>query len=407
MSTCTPVIEITNLQARRLALGAQGFGRTLDAVSPRRLRSGLDRLGVLQIDSVNALVRSHYLPLYARFGPYSRSDLDRLAWGPPRHRHTFEYWGHEASLLPLDLHPLLRWRMARARQGRGIYRMLARFGEERQDVIGQVLETVRARGAVAAGEITVRTERAGSWWDWSEEKLALEWLFAAGEVAVADRRGFERRYDLTERVIPTPILNMETPSESEARRALMVISAKALGVATARDLQDYFRLEPGDARACLAELVEEGTLVPVKVRGWEKPAYCLGEPAMRRRVQASALLSPFDSLIWHRPRAERLFGFHYRLEFYTPVHKRQYGYYVMPFLHNERLLGRVDVRADRANGVLSICALHEERAGFDAVALEALHGELCRLAHWLGLDGLNLACPSGLAGRLRRLVSGG
>lgn len=407
MSTHTPVIEITNLQARRLALSAQGFGRALDAVSPRRLRAGLDRLAVLQIDSVNALVRSHYLPLYARFGPYSRSDLDRLAWGPVRHRHTFEYWGHEASLLPLDLHPLLRWRMARARQGRGIYRMLARFGQERQDVIGRVWDTVRAHGPVAAGDITVRTERAGPWWDWSEEKLALEWLFAAGEVAVADRRGFERRYDLTERVIPSSILDLATPTERDAQRALVGLSARALGVATARDLQDYFRLEPGDARTCLAELVEEGALVPVKVQGWETAAYCFGQPALRRRVQASALLSPFDSLIWHRPRTERLFGFRYRLEFYVPVHKRQYGYYVMPFLHNDCLLGRVDLRADRANGVLSICALHQERGGFDEGALDALRGELISLACWLGLKGVDLACPSGLAGRLRMRLSRG
>lgn len=402
-----PVIEITNLQARRLVLAAQGFGRSLDAVSPTRLRSGLDRLGVLQIDSVNALVRSHYLPLYARFGPYCRRDLDRLAWGPARHRHAFEYWGHEASLLPLDLHPLLRWRMARARQGHGIYRMLARFGQERQDVIRRVWDAVRASGPIAAADITVRTERAGPWWDWSEEKLALEWLFAAGEVAVADRRGFERRYDLTERVMPPSILNTKTPIERDAQRALVARSASALGVATARDLQDYFRLDSADTKACLAELVEEGTLVPVKVQGWGSPAYCFGQPAARRRVQASALLSPFDSLIWHRPRTERLFGFRYRLEFYTPVHKRQYGYYVMPFLHNDRLLGRVDLRATRASGALSICALHEEQGGFDEEALDALHGELGRLACWLGLDGLDLVCASRFAERLRTRLSRG
>lgn len=393
-------------EARRLALAAQGFGRPArGTVGRRQLLSQVERLGVLQIDSVNALVRSHYLPAFSRLGHYVPELLDQLAWGKPRQRALFEYWGHEASLLPLQLYPLLRWRMRRAAQGRGIYRQLAEFGEQRGEVIQRVLQAVREQGALGAGSLSSRQRRAGPWWDWSAEKHALEWLFAAGEVTVAGRRGFERLYDLPERVIPAAILEQAEPDEAEAQRRLLLRSAAALGLATERDLRDYYRLDTADCKARLAELVESGALRPVRVEGWKAPAYCVGEPRIPRRIEASALLSPFDSLIWARERTERLFGFRYRLEIYTPAHKRVHGYYVLPFLHQERLLGRVDLRSERAQGRLALHAVHLEAAGPSEDALPALAGALRALAQWLGLDGVALNCRSQPAQRLRQLLA--
>jgi hypothetical protein len=404
----SPALSLSLKQARRLALVAQGFGgRQPPAVAKAgHLLKIIERLGVLQIDSVNALVRSHYLPLFSRLGPYSQKLLEQAAWSAGRQRALFEYWGHEASLLPLQLHPLLRWRMRRAANGQGIYQQMARFGREQQDVIRRVLQAVREQGALGAGSLSTREERAGPWWDWSAEKHALEWLFAAGEVTVAGRRGFERLYDLPERVIPAAVLDQPTPDEADAQRQLLLRSAQALGVATEKDLRDYFRLDPADSRTRLAELLENGDLLAVQVQGWDKPAYCAGEPKPPRRVNASALLSPFDSLVWERARTERLFDFHYRLEIYTPAHKRVYGYYVLPFLHDERLVARVDLRAERAHGRLAVHALHEEKHGLDEAGCVALAGELRRLADWLGLPEVALNCPSGTALRLRPLLHG-
>ncbi|MBT2374762.1 winged helix-turn-helix domain-containing protein [Pseudomonas fluorescens] len=390
-------------QARRLALAAQGFsGRQppalIKAVQVNRL---IERLGVLQIDSVNAVVRSHYLPLFSRLGNYSPSILEQAAWSQGRRRSLFEYWGHEASLLPMALYPLMRWRMARAEQGEGIYQQMARFGREQQATIRRVLAVVEQQGALGAGSLSTREERAGPWWDWSDEKHALEWLFAAGLVTVAGRRGFERLYDLPERVIPAQILQQAPLSEAEAQRGLLLQAASALGVGTEKDLRDYFRLEPADSRARLAELVEEGLLVPCQVQGWKQFAYCAPEPKVPRKVPASALLSPFDSLIWERSRTERLFDFRYRLEIYTPQHKRVYGYYVLPFLHNERIAARVDLRAERAAGRLAVHAVHEEEPGLDEEGMLALALNLRQMADWLGLERIQLNCPRASAARLR------
>jgi len=390
-------------QARRVALAAQGFaGRSLAAdVKPARLNQLIERLGVVQIDSVNAVVRSHYLPLFSRLGQYAPTLLEQAAWSAGKRRTLFEYWGHEASLMPLALYPLMRWRMQRAAQGEGIYRQLAQFGRERQDVVQRVLATVRDQGATGAGALTTRVERAGPWWDWSEEKMALEWLFAAGEVTVAGRRGFERLYDVPERVLPSALINHPDVSEAEAQRQLLLHSAAALGVATEKDLRDYFRLDPADSKARLKELVEAGALLPVAVRGWSLPAYCLPELKIPRAVNASALLSPFDSLIWERARTERLFDFRYRLEIYTPQHKRVYGYYVLPFLHNERLVGRVDLRAERSSGRLHVHALHEEEVGIDEEGIHALARQLLEMARWLELPEVWINCPKAQSERLR------
>ncbi|MDD2031017.1 winged helix-turn-helix domain-containing protein [Pseudomonas sp. 39167] len=387
-------LSFTLKQARRLALAAQGFdGRPTSAsVQPARLNRLIERLGVLQIDSVNALVRSHYLPLFSRLGHYTPDLLDQAAWSQGRRRTLFEYWGHEASLLPLAMYPLMRWRMERASRGEGIYRQLAQFGQERQDVIRRVLASVREQGAVGAGSLSTRQEKAGPWWDWSAEKHALEWLFAAGEVTVAGRRGFERLYDLPERVFPSSVLQQPLPDEPQAQRALLLHAAQALGVGTEKDLRDYFRLDPADSRGRLAELEEAGELVRCQVQGWKQPAWCRPNAKIPRKVAASALLSPFDSLVWERSRTERLFDFRYRLEIYTPAHKRVYGYYVLPFLHNERIAARVDLRAERALGRLAVHAVHEEAPGLGEEGMQALAVNLRRLADWLGLARIQLNC---------------
>ena len=389
-------------QARRMALAAQGFSGRLGpaTIKPAHLNRMIERLGVLQVDSVNAVVRSHYLPLFSRLGHYTPMLLEQAAWSQGRRRSLFEYWGHEASLLPMALYPLMRWRMARARQGQGIYAQMARFGREQQAIIQRVLRTVEQQGAVGAGSLSTREERAGPWWDWSDEKHALEWLFAAGLVTVAGRRGFERLYDLPERVIPGDILQI-TVDEAEAQRGLLLHSATALGVGTEKDLRDYFRLDPVDSRNRLAELVEDGQLLTCRVQGWKSPAYCLPTPKVPRKVPASALLSPFDSLIWERSRTERLFDFRYRLEIYTPQDKRVYGYYVLPFLHNERIAARIDLRAERANGRLAVHAVHEEEPGLDDEGMLALASNLRQMADWLGLEQVQLNCQRPSAARLR------
>ncbi|MFJ2365601.1 winged helix-turn-helix domain-containing protein [Pseudomonas sp. NPDC087697] len=396
-------LSLSLKQARRLALAAQGFsGRQPPAaIKPVQLNRLIERLGILQIDSVNALVRSHYLPLFSRLGNYSADLLDQAAWSQGRRRTLFEYWGHEASLLPLSMYPLMRWRMQRAAQGEGIYQQLARFGREQQETIRRVLASVEKLGALGAGSLSTRQERAGPWWDWSAEKHALEWLFATGEVTVAGRRGFERLYDLPERVIPESILKQPLLGETEAQRGLLLHAANALGVGTEKDLRDYFRLSLAECRNGLAELVENGELLVCEVQGWKQSAYCLPDPKVPRKVEASALLSPFDSLIWERSRTERLFDFRYRLEIYTPPDKRVYGYYVLPFLHNERIAARVDLRAERALGRLAVHALHEEEPGLDGEGMQALAANLRQMADWLGLAEIQLNCPRASAARLR------
>ncbi len=372
-------------EARRLAISAQGFGPTPAGGNSRaRLKKCLERLGVLQIDSVNTLVRAHYLPLFSRLGPYDREHLDELTWCRHQRRLCFEYWGHEASFLPLDLWPQMRWRMKRAARGQGIYKHLAELGREQQPFIRSVWKEVAARGPLGAGTLS-GGGGTGPWWGWSREKIALEWLFAAGEVTVASRRNFERLYDLPERVIPGHHLNQPEPSEKEAIASLIKRAAQALGVATEKDLRDYYRLGPADAKAALAILLEEGELQPVIVEGWKQTAYVPVGVRIPRQVETGCLLSPFDSLIWERSRTERLFDFQYRLEFYVPPAKRKYGYYVLPFLYGERLVGRLDLKADRAAGRLLVPAVHGEGRDFTGQEVTSLAASLAALAAWLGL----------------------
>jgi hypothetical protein len=375
--------------ARRIALAAQGFG----APRPRRpnaqhLRRIVERLSLHQIDSVNVLVRAHYLPAFSRLGPYDRTLLDQAAWSTSRKRRLFEYWAHEASLLPLDLHPLLRWRMAEAERGDIGWTPLRPYAGERRKEAEAVLDRIRAEGPLAASDFESRRGKGG-WWEWGDSKRALEWLFWAGYLATATRRAsFERLYDLPERVIPANILSLPTPPPADAKRQLIERAARALGIATASDLRDYFRLDPASARKAISELEEEGALLPVAVADWSKPAFLHRDARIPRRIEAQALLAPFDPLVWERSRTERLFGFRYRIEIYTPAHKRVHGYYALPFLLGDRLIGRVDLKADRQNSRLLVRQITwEPDAPGDAP--ERLASELALMADWLGLEGLD------------------
>ena len=370
-------------EARRIALGAQGFGAPRPSEPDAgHLRRTVDRLSLHQIDSVNVLARAHYLPAFSRLGPYDRAILDRDAWGRPRHRRLFEYWAHEASLVPIALHPLFRWRMARADRGEAGYGSMRLFATDRRPEAMAVLARIHDEGPLAASDF--ERSRSG-WWAWSDAKRALEWLFYAGHVTTATRRAsFERVYDLTERVIPPAILALPTPDEGTAHRALIERAARALGVATMAELRDYFRLRPAEARTAVLALEEEGTLIPAAVPGWP-PAWLHRDARRPRRIAARALLAPFDPLIWERDRAERMFGFRYRIEIYVPAAKRTHGYYVLPFLLNDRLVARVDLKADRQASRLLVHALHLE-PGAPPHAREALAAELADLARWLGLE---------------------
>ncbi|MGY2053065.1 winged helix-turn-helix domain-containing protein [Methylobacterium sp. JK268] len=382
--------DLSAAEARRIALAAQGLGagRSGGPVEAAGLRRAIDRLGLLQIDSVNVLVRAHYLPLFSRLGPYDRGLLDAVATARPR--RYFEYWGHEASLLPVDCHPLLRWRMDRARGGQGVWRQLEPFAGERRGEAEALLARIAREGPLAASDVA-ETRAARGMWAWSAAKHALEWLFWAGLVASTHRRGsFERVYDLPERVLPRALLDRPTPDPVEARRGLIARAGRALGVATAHDLRDYYRIGPEEARLPLAQLVEEGILRPVRVEGWGHPAYLHAQARPGRGRGGTALLSPFDPLVWHRPRTERLFGFRYRLEIYTPAHKREHGYYVLPFLLDGALVARVDLKADRKDGVLVVQRAHLE-PGAPSGTAERLEGELCAMAAWLGLPRLAVA----------------
>jgi uncharacterized protein YcaQ len=391
--------DLSAAEARRIALTAQGFAdrQPMGAVDVRLIRRVFGRIGLLQVDSVNVLVRTQYLPLYARLGPYSAPLLDSMVYA---RRELFEYWGHEASLLPMACHPLLRWRMEAGARGE-TWPGLVSVARERPDLVERVYQLVVERGPISAGGTDEPATRGGPWWGWTDAKRAFEWLFRTGRLAIGERRNFERFYDPPERVIPSEILNAPTPSVEDAQRQLLRISARAHGIGTANDLADYFRLKVTDARARLAELVEHGELQVVMVEGWPGPAYLDPSIAMPRRVRARTLLSPFDSLVWFRDRTERLFNFFLRLEIYTPAPKRVFGYYVLPFLLGEELVGRVDLKSDRKNRALLVHGAFAE-AGQRAESVAAELGpELQRLAGWLGLERVIVGERGELAASLR------
>ncbi|MFV2016982.1 winged helix-turn-helix domain-containing protein [Micromonospora sp. LOL_023] len=404
-----PVPDSLSLaQARRIALAAQGFADPAPTGVPtrRHLRRVLDRVGLIQIDSVNVLQRAHYLPLYSRLGPYPTELLDRAAGRAPR--ELFEYWGHEASLIPVDLQPALRWRMERAH--RDAWGGIRRIVVEQPDLVDWVRAEVRARGPVTAAEIEQDTVRpTGNWgWNWSAVKTALEYLFWAGEITSAGRNGsFARRYDVPERVLPPRVMAAPTPTEAQAHRQLVEIAAASLGVAAEPELRDYFRLSAAAVRPVLADLVADGVLRPVRVEGWRQPAYLHHRARLPRWVRARTLVSPFDPLVWERARTERLFGLRYRIEIYVPAAQRVHGYYVLPFLDGDQLTALVDLKADRAAGVLRVPAVWAVPAATtdpDQTAA-ALAGELARLAGWLGLAAVVPPVTGDLAGPLTRALA--
>jgi uncharacterized protein YcaQ len=385
--------DLSAAQARRIALGAQGLAapRPTGRIDRRHVRRLLDRVGLIQIDSVNVLVRSQELPLFARLGPHRRDLLPRMADDV----EVIEYWCHEASLLPIATWPLMRWRM---RSPDGVWKGVYAIGREAPGLVEEVRAFVAERGPVTVGDLPEPGPRGSSMWGWSQGKRALEYLFWSGALTARRRPSdFARRYDLTERVVPPEVLALPAPDEDEAKRELLLMAARSLGVATLQDLCDYHRINVPRARPLVAALAEEGLLVPVSVEGWDRPAYLHPDAAIPRAARGRALLSPFDSLVWFRPRTERLFGFRLRLEIYTPAHKRVHGYYVLPFLLGDRLVARVDLKADRAAGALLVQAAHAEPGDATGATAEALSAELALMAGWLGLDAVRVADRGDLA----------
>ena len=376
--------------ARKLAVAAQGFDtpRPQTKATQRQVDAIIARLGVLQIDSVNVLVRSQELPLFARLGNHNRNAIPKATEA----KKIFEYWGHEAAHLPVSLHPLFRWKMNAARTGKVTHWGLTSFYEENKAFVKRTLKHVEKNGPTTSRELSTRTEKKGTWWDWDEAKVALEYLFLTGQLMSRGRGSdFARIYDTPERVLPRHVLDAPTPSEDNARKQLLVRSAIAQGVATVSDLADYYRQKPAAVRPLIAELVEEGELRAVAVDGWTEKAFVHRNAKLSKQLHATALLSPFDSLVWCRPRNERLFNFHYRIEIYTPKEKRKFGYYVLPFMMNGELVGRVDLKGDRGNSTLLVNSVHVEKGVKRSAISDALNTELHTMANWLGLEQVQIA----------------
>jgi uncharacterized protein YcaQ len=408
MSGPRPDRKLSLARARRIALAAQGFGRPRPARPPsvNQIASLVSRLGVLQLDSVNVFSRSHYMPIFSRLGPYDRSRLDEIAGhGTGRvDRRLVEYWAHEASLIPVELHPLFRWRMGEVQ--REAWESIGRISVDQPDLVAETLALVTEQGPIRARDTgAIRPPpRPGHMWNWHEGKVALEYLFFTGEVAAAGRVNFERFYDTIDRVLPAEILSRPTPSASDAQRQLIRVAAQALGVATEPDLGDYFRLPRSVSKERVAELVAAGELIPVTVDEWTAPAYLWPAARQPRKLHARALLSPFDSLIWFRQRAERLFGFRYRIEIYTPAAKRVHGYYVLPFLLGDTLVARIDLKSDRQRGALLVQGAFAE-AGIDPIDVAAeLAAELRLVATWLGLEEISVAGRGDLSEELAAII---
>jgi uncharacterized protein YcaQ len=400
--------------ARRIALGAQGFTepRAGGDVSRRHLKRVLDRVRLIQLDSVNVAVRAHYMPLFSRVGPYETAVLDDAAWthSARKPRQLVEYWAHEASLLPVADWPLFRWRM-REYEAKYAHRY-ASLLKNAPALFDDVLAAVKELGPIGAGPLEDalglaegRAKKApGGWWNRSAVKHACEWLFATGELTTGTRRGFQRLYDLPERVLPPEVLSAPPVPDEEAARQLMLRAAAAHGIGTEPDLRDYYRLRPSRSQVALAELVDEGLVEAVEVRGWSQPAYRDTAAKTPRKVTGRALLCPFDPLIWRRERTERIFDFHYRIEIYVPEPKRVYGYYVFPFLLDGELVGRVDLKTDRAAGVLRARGVFAEPGVDHARVAVELAAELRTMADWLGLDSVSVGDKGNLAGALAKVL---
>lgn len=421
MRTPTPARPqtLSRAQARRLVLAAQGFaghrrsghgGQRLDRTpGTRDIQAAADRLGQFQIDTINIVARAHYLPLYSRLGPYDTALLDRAAHQAPR--RLFEYWGHAASLIDVNLQPALRHRM-QSWSEREMWGSMARIRRDQPELVDWVHDQIAARGPLGAREIERRAprptaRRRDNWgWNWSEVKTACEWLFITGRITSAGRNGqFERLYGLPEQVLPSRVIQAATPDEDEAMRILVRRAAGALGVAAAYDLRDYFRTGPEQTAAAIADLVDAGELLPVAVQGWDRHAYLWHEAKLPRSIEARALVSPFDSVMFERRRLQALFGFDYRIEIYVPAPKRVYGYYVYPFLWGDRFVARVDLKADRAAGLLRVNAAWIQDGAEPGEVAGALAAELWLMAGWLGLTGVVVGERGDLSARLGRAVT--
>ena len=375
--------------ARALALAAQGFDtpRPANKATQRHVNLLISRLGVIQIDSVNVLVRSQELPLFSRLGNHDRNAIPKAT----ESQKIFEYWGHEAAHLPVEIHPLFRWKMEAARLGKARHWGLTSFYDDNKAFVKRMLKHVEKNGPTTSRELSTRTEKRGAdkktWWDWDESKTALEYLFLTGQLMSRGRgTDFARIYDTPERVLPQRIIDAPTASEHDARKQLLVRSAIAQGVATATDLADYYRQKPAAVKPLITELLEEGELREVAVDGWTERAFVHRSAKLPKQLHATALLSPFDSLVWCRPRNERLFDFHYRIEIYTPKEKRKFGYYVLPFMMNGQMVGRVDLKADRANSKLLVHSVHTEKRIKRSTINDSLNNELRAMAAWLQLN---------------------
>jgi hypothetical protein len=392
--------DLSIAEARRLALGAQGFTDPppSGSVDVRHFRRVLSRLGLLQLDSVQAVCRSHFLPVYSRLGPYDRAALDDWLW---HSGEMFEAWSHEASIVPVAMEPQLRWFKQLVADGE-VWPGFHAMATTHADYVAGVLDEVHRHGPLFAGDLSDPRPRRGTWWNGrSDGRRALDWLFRTGEVGITRTGNFEKGFSRLAHLIPEEVRLLPTPDAHEAQRDLLERAARSHGVGTAADLADYFRLRMPEARPRIAELVEAGRLLEVSVEGWQQPGLRHPEAVVPRKVDARALLSPFDPVVWFRPRAERLFGFRYRIEIYVPAEKREYGYYVLPFLLGEGLVGRVDVKADRAGGrLLARGVFAEEGVDRERVGAE-LAVELERLAGFLGLDEVVVGRRGNLAAALR------
>lgn len=399
-------VRFSAAEARRIALAAQGFvAARPPSPSRRHFNALLERLGLVQIDSVNVLVRAHYMPFFSRLGPYPIEWLDEAAYHV-RKRRLFEYWGHEASLIRLDLLSYLGWRMRKSAAGEGVWSSVRNIAQEQPELLRRIEIEIRDRGPMSAGQlekVLLSERRTAGWWGWSDCKRAVEWLFWVGRLTTANRRNFERIYDLTERVFPE--FRAEEISEAEGQRMLIQVAAKALGIATASDLRDYFRLTPEGGRRGIAELTSAGELIQVDVEGWSQPAFLDPNARLPRQLEIRALVSPFDPLLWDRRRAERLFGFRYRIEIYTPAHKREHGYYVVPFLLGDAFVARLDLKADRATGTLKVLAAHYEPEVKPKEIVEPLGSELSALARWLSLERITVSKRGNLAPALAAMTN--
>ncbi len=393
---------ISSPTARRIAVAATGLATARPSArgTLRHARATIRHLGLLQIDSVNVLARAHEMPLWARIGDHDRTVLSRLASS----REVFEYWGHEASIIPVEDEPLYRWRMHRARDGIDTWGGVARLRKEQPELIDAVRRRLHDEGPLSAADLRNGPASTEPWWGWDATKIALEYLLWAGEVSAVRGPTFERRYDVRERMLPAAVLDAPTPTIEDAHRTLLLRAARALGVGWARDLADYYRIRVPEARPRLGELVESGELVQVQIEGWDEPAFLSPEAPRARRVRAATLVSPFDPLVWERTRTERLFDFRYRIEIYVPAPKRVHGYYVLPFLLGDRLVARVDLKADRKLGRLQVPAAFVEDHASPAVVADSLTVELRALAGWLGLETIEVGRKGNLANALRGSV---